>query len=240
MANYTQFAPFYDAVMGDRKEATGFLLSLVREYHPNARKVLELACGTGSVLQHFGKRYELYGVDLSSNMLAVARKKVPRAILSCQNMVSFRLQQRFDVIFCVYDSINHVLSFSDWKRTLANAHKHLAQPGIFIFDINTQKKLARHIAEPAWFHPFGANFLVIKVSDAGGRVSNWNIKVFEHSKRNQYLLHEEDIKEVSFPKERIIRAVRSRFSGVNVIDPDRDQPEKKGERLYFVCKKLDR
>jgi len=39
------------------------------------------------------------------------------------------------------------------------------------------------------------------------------------------------------PKERIIRAVRARFSGVKVIDPDRDQPEKKGERLYFVCKK---
>jgi len=129
------------------------------------------------------------------------------------------------------------LSFDDWKRIMANARKHLTQGGIFIFDINTEKKLARHVAKPAWFHPFGRNLLVINVSDAGRRVSNWNIKVFEHIKRNQYVLHEENIKEVSFPKERIIRAVRSRFSGVKVIDPDRDQPEKKGERLYFVCKK---
>jgi len=237
MANYIRFAPFYDVVMGNRKQASDLLLDLVREHNPSARKVLELACGTGSVLQHFGKRYELYGLDLSSSMLAIARRKVPRATLSRQNMVSFRLQQRFDVMFCVYDSINHVLSFDDWKRTMANAHKHLAQGGIFIFDINTLKKLARHVTEPAWFHPFGRNFVIINVSDDGRRVSNWNIKVFEHIKRNQYLLHEENIKEVSFPKERIIRALRSCFRRVKVVDPDRDYPERKGERLYFICKK---
>ena len=63
-------------------------------------------------------------------------------------------------------------------------------------------------------------------------VSNWNIKVFEHTKRNQYVLHEENIKEVSFPKDQIARAVKSRFRSVKVIDPERN-----GERLYFICKK---
>jgi ubiquinone/menaquinone biosynthesis C-methylase UbiE len=37
------------------------------------------------------KRYEVWGLDLSRQMLALAKKKVPRAKLTHQNMVSFRL-----------------------------------------------------------------------------------------------------------------------------------------------------
>lgn len=170
-------------------------------------------------------------------MLAIARKKVPRARLSRQDMVSFRLPGEFDLIFCVYDFINHIMSFSDWERTFANAHKHLAQGGIFILDINTQKRLARHTAQPAWFHPMGSDFFVIKVSDAGRGVSNWNIKVFEHTKRNQYVLREENIKEISFPKEKIIDVLKAYFRGVKVIDSNPDHRETKGERLYFICRK---
>jgi SAM-dependent methyltransferase len=170
--------------------------------------------------------------DLSSKMLAVAKKRVPRARLSRQNMISFRLPERFDVILSVFDTINHVLSFSGWQKIFANAHKHLAEGGVFIFDINTQKKLSRHAAEPAWFHPFGTNFLVMTVSIDLKGVSNWNIKVFERIKRNQYVLHEENIKEASFPEERIASALKSHFRSVKVVDPERN-----GERLYFICKK---
>jgi SAM-dependent methyltransferase len=230
--SYERFAPFYDAVMGDRKEATRRLLGFVQTYNPKAKKILELGCGTGSVLQHFGKGCDLYGLDLSSKMLAVAKKKVPRASLSRQNMESFRLPERFDIILCVFDTINHVLSFSGWQKVFANAHGHLAEGGVFIFDINTRKKLSLHAAERPWFHAFGSNFLVMTVSIDRKGVSNWNIKVFEHTRRNQYVLHEENIKEVSFPKDQITRALKSHFSTVKVIDPERT-----GERLYFICKK---
>lgn len=232
MESYERFAPFYDAVMGESIEPTRQLLGFVRTYNPKAKKILELGCGTGSVLQHIGKRYDLYGLDLSSKMLAVAKKKVPRARLSRQNMVSFRLPERFDVILCVFDTINHVLSFSGWQKVFAKAHLHLAKGGVFIFDINTQQKLSRLAAERAWFHPFGSNFLVMTVSIDGKGVSNWNIKVFERTRRNQYVLHEENIKEVSFPEQRIARALKSHFRTVKVIDAERN-----GERLYFISKK---
>jgi predicted TPR repeat methyltransferase len=149
MASYDTFGKFYDAVMGDRAQATERIRGFIRKARPKAKNVLELACGTGSVLKHLSKHYEVWGLDLSKQMLSVARKKVPHARLSRQNMVTFHLRQRFDVICCVFDSINHIASFTDWKFLFGNVHQHLSDGGVFIFDINTLKVLDRHIAEPA-------------------------------------------------------------------------------------------
>jgi predicted TPR repeat methyltransferase len=172
MTSYDIFGKFYDAVMGDRAQATEQLRKLIRKANPKARNVLELGCGTGSVLKQLSKHYEVWGLDLSKQMLSIARKKVPPPRLSRQNMVNFRLRQRFDVICCVFDSLNHVASFTEWKHLFDNVHRHLADEGVFIFDINTQKKLNRHIAEPAWVHKFGENILIMKVTKTNGG-SNW-------------------------------------------------------------------
>lgn len=238
MADYDIFGKFYDAVMGDRAQATERLRGFIRKAHPRAKTVLELACGTGSVLKHLSKHYDVSGLDLSRQMLALARKKVPHAKLSRQNMVKFHLRKRFDVICCVFDSMNHVPAFADWKQLFGNVHRHLLAGGVFIFDINSQKKLNRHMAEPAWVHRFGNNFLIMKVTGTRrNRGSNWNLKVFERAAGNRYVLHEENIQEVSFPVPKIVSALRVNFPSVQIIDADRKRPSPESGRLYFVCKK---
>ena len=238
MANYDVFAKFYDAIMGDRAQAAEQLRGFIRKAHPRAKSVLELACGTGSVLKHLSRHYDVWGLDLSRPMLAIARKKVPQAKLSRQDMVKFRLNERFDVICCVFDSINHVLAFTDWKRLFGNVHQHLLAGGVFIFDINSQKKLNRHMAEPAWVHRFGNNFLIMEVTGTRrSRLSNWNIKVFERTGENRYVLHEENVPEVSFPVPKIVRALKLHFPSVQIIDTDRNRPSPESERLYFISKK---
>jgi predicted TPR repeat methyltransferase len=237
MASYDTFGRFYDAVMGDRAKESERLWGFIRRTNPRAKIILELACGTGSLLKFLSKHYQVYGLDLSKQMLSIAERKVPHAKLSRQNMVTFQLRQRFDVICCVFDSINHVSSFSDWEALFRSVHQHLSTGGAFVFDINTQKKLKRLTAEPAWVHRFGDNFLIMKVSGAGrNKQSNWSIKVFERTRRNRYQLHEEDIQEVSFPTRKIVRALRVHFPRVEIIDPDRKRPSMKSERLYFICK----
>ena len=129
------------------------------------------------------------------------------------------------------------MKFSDWKQMFVTAQKHLNDGGVFIFDINTEKKLNRVITEPAGTREFDKNLMVMNVSDIGKGVSNWNVKVFEHVKGDQYRLHEENIKEVSFPKEQILEALKLSFRSVKVIDTDKTHPKKKAERFYFICKK---
>ena len=82
MSSYDIFGKFYDAVMGDRTVAAERLSRYIRDANPRARSVLELGCGTGSILKHLASSYDVSGVDLSSRMLAIAARKVPQAKLS--------------------------------------------------------------------------------------------------------------------------------------------------------------
>jgi SAM-dependent methyltransferase len=235
MPAYEIFGKFYDVVMGDRTGPAGHLGKLIRAANPNARNVLELGCGTGSILKHLQHNYEVSGLDTSSRMLSIARHKVPHAKFFRQDMVDFQIDDSFDVICCVFDSINHVRRFSEWKKVFARVRRHLSPGGCFIFDINTQRKLERHIAEPPWVHRFGKNLLIITVTALPTRASNWNIKVFEHLNASRYVLHEEDIVEVSFPSRKIVAALHTYFDKVRVIDPDGNRPIAKSERLFFIA-----
>jgi len=236
MPSYEIFGKFYDAVMGDGSESAKRVAELLRASKPSARKLLELGCGTGSILKHLQVSYEVSGLDLSTKMLSIARKKVPRARLSRQDMVDFQIDEQFDAVLCIYDSINHIRRFSDWKKVFARVRQHLSPGGCFIFDINTQRKLERHIAERPWVHQFGSNLLIIDVTAVANHGSNWNIKVFEHVNHTRYVLHEEDIVEVSFPVAKIMGVLRSHFVDVRVVDPDRRRPTEKSERLFFIAK----
>jgi SAM-dependent methyltransferase len=237
MTSYEIFGKFYDAVMGDQADAAERIAELIRKANPNARNVLELGCGTGSILKHLQNSYQISGLDISQRMLAIARQKIPHAKLLRQDMVDFQIDEQFDAIFCIYDSINHLRRFSDWKKVFASARRHLSPGGCFIFDINTQQKLERVIAAPPWVHQFGKNLLIIDVTALANREFNWNIKVFKHITRGRYLLHEENIIEASFPLPKIMAALRNQFAHVRMLDPDRRQPTAKSERLFFIARK---
>jgi SAM-dependent methyltransferase len=235
MTSYERFGEFYDAAMGDRWAAAEQIMELIRAAKPDAKNVLELGCGTGSILKCLQDAYEVSGLDVSRKMLSVARKKLHRSKLFRQDMVDFRIDGRFDVIFCVFDSINHVRRFSDWKKVFAAVRRHLLPGGCFIFDINTQRKLERLIAGPPWVHRFGKNLLIMDVTALPSGGSNWNVKVFEHLNGSRYALHEEDIVEVSFPLPQVVAALRVHYMKVRVIDPDRSRPGAKSERLLFTA-----
>ena len=236
MTNYDLFAKHYDEVMGDRSDNAAELQRLISKYHPRAKTILELACGTGSVLQHFAKRYSVYGLDISSGMLSLAGKKVPSGKFSQQDMTSFKFKEKFDVILCVFDSINHLLKFPDWQKVFKRAHEHLNEGGILIFDMNTHVKLQRVIKAPPWVLPFKKHVMIMDVTDAGKGISNWNIKVFENKDKNQYALYEEDIQEKAFPLRQVKEALKQ-YQKVDVVDKSRKRPSAKSERLVFVCKK---
>jgi SAM-dependent methyltransferase len=235
MPGYEVFAPFYDAVQGDRAEHAAYLRGLIEKHHPEARRLLELACGTGSVLKQLQDHYELTGMDRSDAMLAIAAAKIPQARFVTGDMTRVRLDDTFDVVLCVYDSINHLLTFEQWKSVFDRAREHLAEHGIFIFDINTERRLqwlAQQPPEVAWFAD--DNLLVLDVRDGENAVV-WDIKIFEHVDADHYRLHEEEIREVSFPAERVRRALDDRFKRVRIYDQQRARPSARSGRLHFVC-----
>lgn len=237
MTNYDLFAKHYDAVMGEPKSTVTFIEKSIKQHKPDAKQVLEIACGTGSVLKILEHKYQVFGLDLSSEMLSLAKKKVKTGKFFHQDMTKFKIDEQFDVILCVFDSINHLLKFSQWEQVFSKAKSHLVDDGIFIFDMNMQEKLDRLIKENPWNRWFGKNLLVMDVADAGNKVSNWNVRVFEHQQKNTFTMYEENIKERAFPLSQVKKSLQKQFSKINIVDPDRKRPSQHSERLFLICKK---
>jgi cyclopropane fatty-acyl-phospholipid synthase-like methyltransferase len=235
---YDVFAPFYDAVQGDRAQHAAYVRSLIEKHHPGARTVLELACGTGSVLKQLDSHYEVSGVDLSKKMLEIAARKVPRVRLIRADMTRIALDERFDVVLCVYDSINHLMRFEQWEAVFERARAHLEDGGLFIFDVNTERRLASFVPQPAVTQWFGdGNLMVLDVVDGGKGHFVWSIRVFEHLGGGSYRLHTEDIVEIAFSADRIRRSLQKRFRRVWTSDEERSRPSPSSGRLHFVCRK---
>ena len=77
--NYEKFAFVYDAIMDDSlyDKWTDFSL---RYFPKDKKKLLELACGTGIQSVRFAKvGFYVTGLDLSEDMLEIARKRAKEA-----------------------------------------------------------------------------------------------------------------------------------------------------------------
>lgn len=80
--NYEQFALLYDELMNDvpYDKWVEFTEESLQQADMKEAKILDVACGTGNVtLPLVQKGYDVIGVDLSEEMLAVAQQKLGEA-----------------------------------------------------------------------------------------------------------------------------------------------------------------
>lgn len=143
---YSKLAYIYDAVMYhvDYVSWSRYIHKIIRRWHPSAEKILDISCGTGSLLFKLDlKKYKLFGFDASFEMLKVAKKKSKakkNAIPLWQcDMSSFQLSQKVDVILSLYDSVNYIMDIAAWKSMLNSVYDGLNENGLFIFDICSKK-----------------------------------------------------------------------------------------------------
>jgi SAM-dependent methyltransferase len=235
---YERFARFYDAAMDDPAPRAARVLDFIDRHLPQATTLLELGCGTGSILAHLTTIRSLTGLDRSPEMLALARRKVPRARLIEGDMSSFSLGQRFDVVICVFDSLNHLVTFDAWESTFAAVYDHLNEEGLFILDVNTVGELRRLGEEPPWVYEFDDNVLIMDVSLAEEGLSLWDIRIFEHVGESQYLLHHEEIGELGVGLSRLRASLATRFTLLEEVSDVGGRPTDDSVKAHFALRRL--
>jgi SAM-dependent methyltransferase len=241
MVAYERFAAFYDVVMDDPGPRAARVDAAIDRYRPDATSVLELGCGTGSILARLRTGAALVGLDRSPEMLAVCASKVPGARLVEGDMRSFDLGQRFDVVLCVFDSINHLLDVGSWSSLLACVHRHLAADGLFVFDVNCVGELRRLGDEPPWVYDFDGGTAIIDVTfaeaDDGSALTDWDVRIFERVTATRFELHHERIGELGLPLARLRQLVADGFEIVEECDEDGLQAADDSVKAYYVLRR---
>lgn len=235
--SYENFAEFYDqGASTNISEKVALLKQKIKQLNPNATSILELACGTGNILVELAGEFEVVGLDLSPSMLKVAQRKAPNAELHIADMTNFNLGRKFDAIICIFDSINHLLSFEQWEAAFKQAKKHLNADGVFLFDVNTIKKLEDFSRLPASQTEFETGYQIAKITSENSGVYNWNLEVHIPQDTGNEKIIQNVIPEVAFPIERILAALKLQFNTTEMFTPDGATADEEAYRVYFACK----
>jgi SAM-dependent methyltransferase len=237
VADYDRFARFYDAAMDDPRPRGARVLASIDRYLPRASSVLELGCGTGSILAQLTRFPALTGLDRSAEMLAVASEKVPTARLLLGDIDDFWLDERFDVVACVFDTLNHLLTFEAWLSLFDSVYDHLVEDGLFIFDVNTVGELRRLGEEPPWVFEFDDHVLIMDVALAEAGLSEWDIRIFEHMGSSRYELHHEQIGELGVSLRRITAALEPKFTLLEASSDSGETPTDSSVKAYFTFRR---
>ena len=152
MSVFGAYSQYYDLLYKDKDYAgeAAYVRSLIERYHPGARSVLDLGCGTGRhalLLAESG--YRMTGIDRSPEMLSAAHAQLASA--SPERAARFassgapptflqgdvrnvRTGQKFDVVVSLFHVMSYQTSNDDLKAALLTIKEHLLPGGVVIFD----------------------------------------------------------------------------------------------------------
>jgi SAM-dependent methyltransferase len=136
---YSDAARFYDLIHEAKgrdpdREADTFVAE-IRRRNPNARTLLDVACGTGANLPRFAESLEeVAGLDASDDMLRVARERCPEVSFVTADMRNFDLGRRFDAVVSLFSGIGYLTEEADLREAIVAMSAHLEARGVLIVE----------------------------------------------------------------------------------------------------------
>jgi len=132
------FARFYDLIYHQMRDDADseFYLDQIRQVKG---KILEVGVGTGRLfMSALNNNADIYGIDISPSMLDILRTKLSpenQKRISLQNIIDFRLDNKFDLIIAPFRVFMHLTEKVDQLNALNNVFDYLNPGGRFIFDV---------------------------------------------------------------------------------------------------------
>src|SRR2546421_7976802 len=141
-AAYDRLAPYYDDFTAGYAYAPWVETIERRAQRLGLRgcRALDLGCGTGkSTAELLDRGYDVTACDISTQMVAEARRKFPRHAgrFLVADMRALPELGHFDLVLCLDDAVNYLLTEEELEATFAGVAAALAPSGVFAFDLNS-------------------------------------------------------------------------------------------------------
>lgn len=209
----------------------------------NHQHILELGCGNGQLaILLKEKGYEIEGLDLSDEMLALAQQNQEAA------SVDFPLIQRdmrdlsdfgtYDAIISFCDSICYLQEPEDLEQTFNEAYAHLNEEGLLLFDVFTTE----HITDLDGYSYFdelpGIVFLWDSYQGEHPFSIEHELSFFKETEDNLYRRYEELHKERTYPLDFYQQKLKEAgFTEITVCADFDQEITGSDTRWFFAAKK---
>lgn len=225
MNKYQYFSMLYDELTEEMDYNPW--IEIVKQYKGN---LLDIGCGSGSLLITLKKLgYNCSGLDLSDSMLELAKKKITMNHLSIplflDNMITFKLENKFDIITCFFDTLNHLDTKENVSNTLTNMANHLSNDGVLIVDLFTKDKMRDIDNEEFVFDEFTYYAEWAMKSTENNIIHDLTFKIGDDLIKEQYIETYFDIKKILPTNLSITKEIPIVVDGVT-------------ERIVYIIKKL--
>jgi len=136
---FSESAELYDLIYGSFKNYAAeadTIAAEIRRAHPGARRILDVACGTGEHARLLAEHHDFHvdGVDIDPALVRIARAKVPSGGFHTADMADFDIDDRYDAVLCLFSSIGYLRTLDNVTRTLSTFRRHLAPGGVVIVE----------------------------------------------------------------------------------------------------------
>jgi len=231
----------------DYNEWAEYIVDLSTHSGRAVNSVLELGCGTGNVLFALENEQEwnkIVGLDRCYEMLIEANKKKQKfdssAYFINADMKNFAFDYKFDLVLCLFDSINYLTDEKFLRKMLLNSYFSLKDNKLLIFDMITVKKMDDFFKEGLYAQDMEDISLI------------WESETIKFGK--EYNIKASFFKKTEDDKfEKIVENHRKRIYGIdemaNILD-EMDfnvlgsydaysfrEADNNSERVFFLCSK---
>ncbi|MCD8365085.1 MAG: class I SAM-dependent methyltransferase [Clostridiales bacterium] len=264
---YSGFAEVYDTFMDHvpYKEWCDYVCSVLEEHGIRDGLVLDLGCGTGVMTRLLAERgYDMIGVDVSAEMLAVARSyesdeeyenaadcefssdgesaadRVKEILYLQQDMRELELYGTVRAAVCLCDSLNYILEEEELRQVFSLVRCYLDPQGIFIFDMNTAYKYREILGETdICENRERESFTWENYFDEESSINEYVINIFRQTENGLYRRYEEVHYQRAYEIECVERLIGE--AGLKLLavygEGSRQVPGPECERVYFIAAK---
>jgi predicted TPR repeat methyltransferase len=249
MNQYKDFAFIYDELMNevDYNGWVDYIENIIKSENAEVKNILELACGTGNLTIPLTKKnYDIAGIDISEEMLSVAREKGEEEgvdlVLLQQDIAELDFDvPNLDCILYACDGFNYITYDEDLENVFAKSYELLKNEGLFIFDISSFYKLSTVLGN----NMYGENrediaYMWQNYFDEIDNLVEMELAFFIRDEEDErFDRFEETHLQRAYKEEEVIALLKKvGFENIKTYgDFTFESPKKDSERIFFVCKK---
>ncbi len=235
--SYREFSQIYDLLMNDvnYEKWTSFITDKIK----GSKKILEAACGTGSVTSMLAALdYRVTAFDLSQDMLMRANEKIgrnPGIRLLNMDMADFKIDDKFDAAICCCDGVNYITE-DEAERFFKNIYNHLEDNSRFIFDISTRYKYDSMFNDTYVYDDGDIFYVWENVHDEESGSVNVEINFFVRDSLDKYIRINEVQTQYIHDTDTIERLLeKAGFWDVEIYDDYNDEPLREDSLRAVLC-----